>query len=429
MVSAIGGALSWSMMGTTGLLVFLGWRIASYFKVMTWVFWAYELLDDASEAMEDMAAARDSAIEMLKDGSLELPIMVTTCVLLLLIHAWSGLGPRRRRHRSSSSAGGDASDSEGSSKSDEAEEGHSLEDSGDEVSELKQMVADLGKQMSMGSRVEMTAHVNPSVGESAKNQAPASSSPSPSPSQLDRLLGRLEEFEKQLREDRASPGPNRPASPTSPKVIRGEVVSPCSTSPATSGSPWIDVEPLKEALKDPRAAVLENALELQCPIDWALPGTCKERVAPQFLVKVISKYSSVRGFAQAFIREKELGENHVAKEVILLALAVDKLLHEDRNFMRSEGCEILCRRLYAIRRAFQDVRRADDWRQPKGAAANKWKTKVRWDLANEIDWRAITEDDSLLPGVEKDIQEQLQRKALLRRYITEPSSSPSLEDQ
>ena len=34
LISAVGGALSWSTMGTTGLGLFLLWRIASYFKVI-----------------------------------------------------------------------------------------------------------------------------------------------------------------------------------------------------------------------------------------------------------------------------------------------------------------------------------------------------------------------------------------------------------
>ena len=151
-------------------------------------------------------------------------------------------------------------------------------------------------------------------------------------------------------------------------------------------------------------------------------------MAPQLLIQIYSKHGSMKNFVATFVKEKELDRNHVANELMLLGCTVDKLLVEDPNFMRTEGCVILCRRVYAIHRAFANVRRADDWRQPKGAGAAKWKSKVRWDLADEIDWRAITEDDSLLPGVEKDIQDQLQRKALLRRYIADPVATPVVEE-
>ena len=42
--------------------------------------------------------------------------------------------------------------------------------------------------------------------------------------------------------------------------------------------------------------------------------------------------------------------------------------------------------------------------QPKGAAGSKWKSKVRWDLENEIDLRALSGEVEALPGVDKELQ-------------------------
>ena len=67
-----------------------------------------------------------------------------------------------------------------------------------------------------------------------------------------------------------------------------------------------------------------------------------------------------------------------------------------------------------------------DWRQPKGAGAAKWKSKVRWDLAQEIDWRALESDDEEIPEVEKELQTRLRDKAIAHRYLQ--SQEGQLED-
>eukprot|EP00972_Heterocapsa_arctica_P076194 11241308-Heterocapsa_arctica.AAC.1 len=77
----------------------------------------------------------------------------------------------------------------------------------------------------------------------------------------------------------------------------------------------------------------------------------------------------------------------------------------------------MCRRIYALKKAFENVKTANDWRQPKGAGAAKWKSKVRWDLANEIDIRALSGDVESLPGIDKELQGRLKERALLNKYV------------
>lgn len=59
----------------------------------------------------------------------------------------------------------------------------------------------------------------------------------------------------------------------------------------------------------------------------------------------------------------------------MLAMVMDKMISTIPDFLKMEGCEIIARRIYALRRAFKC---ADDWRQPQGAKASQWKPKVRW---------------------------------------------------
>ena len=232
------------------------------------------------------------------------------------------------------------------------------------------------------------------------------------------------EFEKAISDDRVRP----------PQPVRTETgptpEAPLPSAHADAGAAaaitpiTVDVVALRESMKDPKVKLMEHVGLLQGPVDWKLPGNCKERVAPQLLIKLYATYGSMLRFAEEFIREKELENNHVANEVVMLALVLDKQIASTPSFLQTESCEIVCRRIYALKRAFAEVKKVDDWRQPKGTAANKWRSKVRWDLANEIDWRAITSNDSVLPGVERELQDCMHKKAVSAKYLAEPAALP-----
>jgi len=184
----------------------------------------------------------------------------------------------------------------------------------------------------------------------------------------------------------------------------------------------MDVVALRESLKDPKMKLMEHVAILQGPVGWKLPGNCKERVAPQLLINLYATYGSMLRFAEEFVREKELENNHVGSEMVMLAMVLDKQIASSPSFLRTESCEIVCRRVYALQRAFTDVKKADDWRPPKGTQAAKWRSKVRWDLANEIDWRAITSNDSVLPAVERELQDCMHKKAVFAKYLADPAA-------
>ena len=121
--------------------------------------------------------------------------------------------------------------------------------------------------------------------------------------------------------------------------------------------------------------------------------------------------------AQRWIQDKQLERNHVAHEMLLLAMVLDRSLQEDSDYINSQTCEIVCRRIYALKKAFEQVRSSADWKQPKGAAASKWKSKVRWGLANEIDLRALSAEGESLPEVDKELQARLKDRALMSKYV------------
>ena len=61
--------------------------------------------------------------------------------------------------------------------------------------------------------------------------------------------------------------------------------------------------------------------------------------------------------------------------------------------------------------------------------ANKWKSKVRWDLANELDWKSILDGEESLPGAEKDLMSSLQQKALIQKYLQKGGSDLVKEEE
>ena len=106
----------------------------------------------------------------------------------------------------------------------------------------------------------------------------------------------------------------------------------------------------------------------------------------------------------------------------MLCMVLDKMVLDNPLFLVTEGCEIMARRVLALKKAFMEVKQESDWRQPKGAASSKWESKVRWDLTEHIDRRRIREDsDFSMPQLEQEISERLQQKVLMNKYLGKAS--------
>ena len=220
----------------------------------------------------------------------------------------------------------------------------------------------------------------------------------------DLIMQRLIEHERVVDADRALPA-------------RSQVDAVPRVRPEAAGDKvGFQAELLKESLRDPRAKVLDQ-LERHTPNGWEVPGNLSERVAPHLLQQIFANHPSAASHATRWIQDKQLERNHVAHEMMLLCMVLDKSLLDDKNYISTQACEIVCRRVYALKKAFEGVKCAADWRQPKGAAASKWKSKVRWDLANEIDMRAVLGDTDALPAVDRELQGRLRDRALMSKYI------------
>ena len=247
---------------------------------------------------------------------------------------------------------------------------------------------------------------------------PAPPNPETMVSAVDSILRRLKEHETTVHMDRAGAAcATAPGDSTSvpPGLSR-------SNAAATAGSGDVDTARLRDALRDPRERVLEQLEGLKPAVDWSLPANVSERVAPPLLVQIFSTHPSATQVAQRWVQDKQLERNHVAHEMLLMCMVLDKSLLSVRDFVNTEGCEIIARRIYALKKAVENVRAVNDWRQPKGAAGSKWKSKVRWDLANEIDLRALSGELEALPGVDKELQGRLKDRALLTKYVEQAAA-------
>ena len=54
---------------------------------------------------------------------------------------------------------------------------------------------------------------------------------------------------------------------------------------------------------------------------------------------------------------------------------------------------------------------------------------MRWDLANELDWRSVIDGDESLPGVEKDLTSRLQQKTLFQKHLTKAGVEAKEDDE
>ena len=107
---------------------------------------------------------------------------------------------------------------------------------------------------------------------------------------------------------------------------------------------------------------------------------------------------------------------------------MDKMCFTDEKFPLSEGCEIICSRLYALKQAFRDVTCANDWKQPKGAASNKWRSKVRWDLANLIDCRAVAGGEDGIAAVDGEVQKAMREMAIMKNTLAQSAAAVPSEE-
>jgi|OM-RGC.v1.027308199 hypothetical protein len=122
---------------------------------------------------------------------------------------------------------------------------------------------------------------------------------------------------------------------------------------------------------------------------------------------------------------KSLQKHHLGHEMCLLCALLDKMILSNSHFINTEACEMVCRRIYGLIRAFSEVHQESDWKAPKNPGS-KWKTKVRWDLQRAIDIYSLEQDGLLIQNVEKELAERLKNKATIARAF---ASSPTIQEE
>ena len=132
-------------------------------------------------------------------------------------------------------------------------------------------------------------------------------------------------------------------------------------------------------------------------------------------------------YVRDFVQAKGLEGNHVANEMLLLSIMIDKAIVESpAEWVNYKTTEIAFRRLHGIERAFANVWKESDWRAPKGNTKG-WKTKVQFRLLDEIDIRSLDENGTVIDSVEKEVRERLQTKALLEKALGKLGDAPTGE--
>jgi hypothetical protein len=177
----------------------------------------------------------------------------------------------------------------------------------------------------------------------------------------------------------------------------------------------------KEAA-NPRDDVIAQLTRYQELPDWSLGGT-SARVAPTFLARTYKSGITAAGGARNWATEKELEGCHVAKEFLLLAMVLDRLVRSNEDVVNSEAVEILCRRMHGIKRAFSDVHCANDWKQPRGQQGQKWKSRVKWELCDQYDIRALDSEELNIPEADDEVKQRLEKMALFNKYLAKAAPS------
>ena len=226
---------------------------------------------------------------------------------------------------------------------------------------MKQQLADIQSQLANiaadSKKKVKVVELSDSEGEKASPMKPNADDPDMR-SAADMIFKRLQEHERLVDIDRALGAPMVQAVAPQP----GHEEKPT----AATGLPIMEASRLKETLRDPRERVVEQLEKYRKDSTWSLPPNISERVAPALLLQVFSSQPSANAMTTRWIQEKQQERNHVAHEMVLLCIILDKSLLEDPQFSSSESCEIVCRRIYALKKAFEAVNGVNSWKQPNG---------------------------------------------------------------
>ncbi|CAK0838668.1 unnamed protein product [Prorocentrum cordatum] len=430
-----------SSWGTSGGQIFFAWRAALYFRAWDWAKWMVEKLDDTHTFLMELDDFRAYLYDLYQDGRLELPMLLLSFQMAFTPVLWSSCCRRGLPRFGGASPTGSDVGSDG-------EAGHSVHESDSEsegskeVSEMRKMMQDLMEEMHRDRRGRRRAEAetegnsargggdSPCRSDGSSAWSPGSSAGSweriPSPADegmhVDRMMDHLDQVEKTILADRATGARHAVADQTSTAATAGSIAAPTINLDEVSVEEvGVNIGLLRESLKDPRVRLMENLTKLKSAPTFELPPRLTARVAPDLLVQTYGKHGSMGKFAADWVKQKELYNNHIGHGMFLHCMALDRMLEASPDFITTVGCEILCSRVCAMKRAFRDVRAMSDWKQPRGTSANMRMSKVRWGLASEPDWRSVM-DGGVSSERREDLTARLQQKAPFQKHLLKAGS-------
>jgi len=359
---------------------------------------SWRLASDAAAAVEGaeevMTWAGDTFNSLYEDGRLEI-ILIS---VFLMIIGFSFLRRKKGHTPCNSEADSDSDRDEGTAVSD-------TDDDGGEAESLMNMVLQRNKELAEEVAQLKAGSSSGSSGGSSNVEGDVFVVDNQMSLGVDKLLSRLAAQENSVELDAARTGSALAVKGT---VAAQNVHSVSGSAPAAVAGV---VDEITKETADPRAAFLEHLQQYEEMPSWAA-HTGRARVAPKVLGHLYKGGRSAKQEIELYVSKKELTNCHAASELLLMAVLLDRMIaSKGFDLINSDAIEIICRRVYGLFRAFDNVHRLSDWKAPKGAGG-KWRTKVQWDLADQYDVLALDSGELRIDAADDEVRRRMERAAL-----------------
>ena len=415
-VVTLGGAVwSYKFIGTFGLGCLVSYKAWKFFGIGELIDDSMNVLRSASETADRVTDTQDNFMERWEEGGFDgvvLAVLAVGFLGMLVVYYCGGCEMKKKRFTGDgfvTDSDSDGSVDLGTAASDTDDDDGLMRHPGmrlllEQQAELQSQLAKLSAAKRDSSDDEKAAtFMTAQEDESVKRG-------------IDGLMARLMAHEKQVAEDQGGRGGVVPGRPLGGRDRFSSGAVKSFAAQGQMGKP-VDhyIQELEQEARDPRAAMFSQMKQYETA-DWSI-GPSQARIAPMVLARMYKFGTSAKFQVQQYVRAKELEACHAASEMALMAAILDRMLNSDQDMVNSQAVEVICRRLYGLFRAFENAKKQSDWKQPRGEGGKRWKSKVRWELADEYDAVALESDDWAITDADEEVRKRLERKALFNKYL------------
>ena len=419
------GVSAWTRRTYGGLAAsaFLSWRAWRLLGLGEWITWSKDLVDSFYGSFEFVAANYETVKEMTETGELEIIFWVTLAVFVVYFGCWRQRG------------GEDVSDSESSDG--DVNLGTAVSDSDDEPDSTGLLSKLISGQEMMATKVRQLGEELKAQKENG-GQSGGASRPltgpeaEPTPAQLDQFIAKLNEHEGVVERDAAvrSAGEGGVGGPGGERVGGLDVRV---GSPDLGGRKGADVNAhiasLEAESRNPREELL-NALKQFWNVENMKVGGIKTRVAPVVLSRLYKAGRTAKQEIKEWLRSKELARAPITSEISVLGMILDRMMMTGQHDMmiNSQASGVTCLRMYAIWKAYDNVKGVADWQRLKNQSGAKWKSKVDWMLAEQ--YFQVADGEKIEDAVADDeVTEKLKRKSLFNKLLQGVGQSETAKEE